>query len=88
MSMKKIRLDVEELEVSSFAVDAAHERSGTVEAHSPSIYGLEGCDYSLDVGQSCRHECFVYSWEYHGCGESGDSCGASCAWACDSVNIC
>ncbi len=82
--MKKIRLDVEALEVSSFAVDATPEPRGTVEARALT----SACNYSVDDRQSCRHECFVYSWEYDGCGVSGETCGASCAWACDSVNIC
>jgi hypothetical protein len=80
--MKKIRLDVEDLEVSSFSVDAAPGRRGTVEARSRTIAGDTMCDYSKNQNQSCRDECFVYTWEYYGCGETGETCGASCAWAC------
>ena len=86
--MRKIRLNVEELEVSSFSVDAAAERRGTVDARSRSIYAETQCDYSRNIDQSCRNECFVYSWEYYTCEESGETRGASCDWECDSVQIC
>jgi len=86
--MKKIRLDVEELEVISFGTEAAPSPRGTVEARSRTVLGDTQCDYSRDHNQSCRDECIVFSWEYPNCDQSGDTCGASCDWACDSVNIC
>jgi hypothetical protein len=43
--MKKIRLDVEELEVISFESDDAPRTRGTVEAREYTEYG-EGCAFS------------------------------------------
>lgn len=70
--MKKIRLDVEELEVRSFETEAVPETRGTVRGH----YYTDGAD------ASCYMACFPMTDEYAGCGQSGHTCGPTCDWAC------
>lgn len=48
--MKKVKLELDELEVATFAMQGAKdETEGTVMAHST----IEGC-YTVVVGQTCR----------------------------------
>jgi hypothetical protein len=75
--MKKIRLDIEELEVRSFETEAAPEPHGTV----------RGREYSLG-DQSCYQACFQQTHEFETCYETGITCGASCDWGCDSRAVC
>jgi hypothetical protein len=79
--MKKIRLDVDELEVSSFGTDDVPRPRGTVEGHEYTEYG-EGCAYSNRGQRSCEDTCFLYSFEFPSCDQTGDTCGASCDWGC------
>ena len=48
--MKKVKLELDELEVATFATDGVKdEQEGTVMAHST----IEGC-YTVVIGQTCR----------------------------------
>ena len=48
--MKKVKLELDELEVATFAMQVAKdEQEGTVVAHST----IEGC-YTVVIGQTCR----------------------------------
>ena len=76
--MKKIRLNVEELEVSSFTVDAAPEPHGTVHGHA----------YTQGREYSCLQRCRQQTDEFETCYETGDTCGATWDWACDSQAVC
>ncbi|HEX2205452.1 MAG TPA: hypothetical protein VHG91_19230 [Longimicrobium sp.] len=70
--MRKLKLDVEDLEVSSFSTEKKKPAEGTVHAHS----GFSAC-----YGDSCGN-CTSYY-----CGTDGpDSCSFSCIWTCDSCN--
>lgn len=70
--MKKIRLDVEELEVRSFETEAVAEPRGTV----------HGRQYTYDGELSCRQVCFQRTDEFETCWETGVTCGATCDWPC------
>jgi|GEM_PF-1218782 len=76
--MKKIRLDVDELEVRSFETDAVLEPHGTV----------HGRAYTRDGEYSCQHRCRQQTDEFETCFETGDTCGATWDWACDSQVVC
>jgi hypothetical protein len=77
--MKKIRLNVDELEVRSFDTEAAPEPRGTV----------RGREYSLNEF-SCHPDqgCFWGTQEWDNCAATNATCGASCDWACDSYQTC
>ena len=48
--MKKVKLELDELEVATFAMDGTKDDTeGTVIAHST----IDGC-YTVVIGQSCR----------------------------------
>lgn len=75
--MKRIRLDVEDLEVRSFTTADAAEPRGTVRAREYSLWE-----------DSCVQACFPQTYEFATCGQTGPTCGASCDWGCDSVHVC
>ncbi|HET7233776.1 MAG TPA: hypothetical protein VFJ16_27445 [Longimicrobium sp.] len=47
--MQKVKLELDELEVTSFAMQATDKPEGTVVANST----IEGC-YTVVIGQTCR----------------------------------
>jgi hypothetical protein len=75
--MKKIRLDLDGLEVRSFATDVAGTPRGTVRARESYTYGGE---------DSCDQACIPITYEYATCGQTGPTCGASCDFACDGTS--
>ena len=57
--MKKLKLQIEMLEVESFGISATLEGEGTVRAHSESIFSPERtCGYSCLEPQTCEGSCF------------------------------
>ncbi len=70
--MKKIRLNVDELEVRSFVTDDAPERRGTV----------HGREYTEGHDQSCFGGCIQQTHEFETCYQTGFTCGATCDWGC------
>lgn len=91
--MKKIRLNVDELEVHSFETEAAPEPRGTVRGRQ-SFYYTEhtncypDCYHTLNGDESCYRLCQRYTWEFNTCMQTGETCGASCDWYCDSAVNC
>ncbi len=76
--MNKIRLNVDELKVASFATaDVAESSRGTVRAREYSVWE-----------DSCRQACFQQSHEFDTCGQTGPTCGATCDCGCNSVHVC
>jgi hypothetical protein len=76
--MKKIRLNVEELQVRSFDTEASPALPrGTV----------RGREYSF-FEYSCREACFQQTHEFNTCGQTGPTCGATCDWGCNSIHVC
>ncbi|HEV7587406.1 MAG TPA: hypothetical protein VGO40_04695 [Longimicrobium sp.] len=63
--MKKLRLDVEALEVESFDATAEWEPRGTVEAHgipyTDEAIGTCGCGGSrwCTAAETCAHTCYI-----------------------------
>ena len=90
--MKRIRLDVDELEVHSFTTAAAGEHRGTVRGREMETYfGTScgpGCQYTAYQQYSCLQACFQQTHEFETCYETGRTCGASCDWGCDTVYVC
>lgn len=72
--MKKLRLDLDSLEVESFDTAEADEKRGTVQARATAYPG----------GPSCVNTCNVNDWTcWESCGY-GTCAGATCdgAWTC------
>lgn len=76
--MKKIRLNVDELEVRSFETETAPKSRGTV----------HGRGYTQGGEQSCYQACFPMTHEFDTCYQTGLTCGATCDWGCDSRAVC
>lgn len=75
--MKKIRLEIDALEVRSFATDTAAEARGTVRGReSP------GSAYTYGGQDSCYQACFPQTHEFDTCGQTGPGCGATWDWPC------
>lgn len=78
--MKKIRLNLDELEVRSFATDEAAAERGTVRARE---------SYTNGADDSCYQACLPYTYEFDTCGQTGPTCGATWDWACyPGSNVC
>jgi hypothetical protein len=71
--MKKIRLNIDELEVHSFAIDSVTEPRGSVRGRQ---------DTDGDDPTTGYYDCFKVTDEYDTCDQSGPTCGASCDWVC------
>ncbi len=70
--MKKIRLNLDQLEVRSFATDATPEPHGTV----------HGRAYTYGGEYSCLQRCRQQTHEFDTCYDTGPTCGATCDWPC------
>ena len=82
--MKKIRLDLDSLDVVSFTTAGAGEPRGTVRGHLPLPYANVAADYKYEITEwpSCLADCAYQTNEYDSCEAGGPSCGASCDWVC------
>jgi len=82
--MKKLRLELEALDVVSFATDGEHELPrGTVHGRE-SMYPTSGY-FTLDGNDSCYGMCRTV--EYHTCWESQPSVGPSCDYLCTAPSV-
>lgn len=78
--MKKIRLDLEALDVVSFATDGEPDAPrGTIHGRD-SYYG-----YTHGGFLSCQGLCNTH--EYQTCHEAGPSVGPSCDWDCAAASV-
>jgi hypothetical protein len=85
--MRKISLDVESLNVESFATTAMVDGRGTVEAHGPTGYtAFCQCQYATNYGTcqgTCVNTCGGPTCE-DPCATGDDTCyltcGAGCGW--------
>ena len=93
--MKKLRLELDDLTVESFATDGLTPEVGTVRAHETLLRCSEGCDTgantcdggsTCDGGDSCVVSCSDCGT--NNCGyTAGVSCGQlSCVYTCTSCN--
>lgn len=78
--MKKLSLNLDELQVDSFATAQGQTRRGTVQGNSGSL----GCtEYFSCLAATCDASC------YNTCGESHHrTCGSVTTCAGDSINLC
>jgi hypothetical protein len=77
--MRKIRLNVDELEVHSFAIDSVTEPRGSV----------RGRQHTDGADPTCYQVCLLVTDEYDTCDQSGPTCGASCDWVCyEGTDVC
>ncbi len=86
--MEKIRLDLNTLDVVSFATDGEPETPrGTVHGHSENTQDRDytmhynDCIY-FTVGQVSCYQGQCGTVEYHTCAEAGPSVGPSCDYIC------
>lgn len=88
--MKKFRLDLDTLDVVSFATDGEPEKPrGTVHGHDPFsrdyTMHYNDCIY-FTLGQaSCYGECTTN--EYYTCAEAGPTVGPSCDYVCQEPSV-
>jgi hypothetical protein len=76
--MKKIRLDLDSLDVVTFATD------GGPDAPRGTIHGNQNTYFT--IGQdSCYGGCMTH--EYHTCMEAGPSVGPSCDYICTAQTV-
>lgn len=84
--MKKIRLDLDTLDVDSFATSGEPDAPrGTVHGHDPFsrdyTINPNDCMY-FTLGQVSCYQGQCMSNEYYTCGEAGPSVGPSCDYIC------
>lgn len=78
--MRKIRLDIDELEVESFEPGSGDAARGTVRGHGTQYGSCQGsCVYTCG-GRTCEAPCVVDPTLYVTCAES-------CGWT-DGINVC
>ncbi len=80
--MKKIRLNLEELNVVSFATGAEPDARGSV--HGRVVVG-GGTEPYVFTGPSCYGDCLTN--EYDTCREAGPSVGPSCEEMCGAWTV-
>lgn len=83
--MKKIRLDLDSLDVLSFATEEkGNELRGTVHAR---VYTRMGdCEtFTLGWHDSCYGMCNTH--EYHTCAVAGPTVGPSCDYYCTALSV-
>ena len=79
--MKKLKLDLERIEVESFPTDAPDpSQRGTVEGHAELTYGCQSNTQTWDRGYTCDE----YGTCYYSCYDRTchlfDSCDGTCTW--------
>lgn len=100
--MRKIRLDLDALDVVSFVTDTAAEPRGTVQgqARAAGTGPVDSCGGTC-YDTSCDNACLCdpaalaaaagpepFQPAQHGSIEGGASCGASCYWICRDTEVC
>ena len=83
--MKKIRLNLDSLDVLSFATEEEPDRKrGTVHAHIQTQ--MSDCStFTLGWHDSCYGTCHTY--EYRTCADSQPSVGPSCDYYCTAPSV-
>jgi hypothetical protein len=78
--MRKLRLDLEAIDVVSFPTDDQPD------ALRGTVHGRDSTGSHFTVGHvSCYGECMTE--EYHTCREAGPSVGPSCDYVCTALSV-
>ncbi|HEX6750247.1 MAG TPA: hypothetical protein VF092_23340 [Longimicrobium sp.] len=83
--MRKIRLDVDQLQVTSFTTQAAEKEKGTVHGHAETLGAGETC-----IGNTCWDSCDGVCGTYYCVPTDGNSCQqATCIiYSCQCTFTC
>jgi len=89
--MRKLKLDLTDLEVASFETRVPEGRRGTVAAHkppAPTYFGATCNDYTCGLGGTCDYATCVqgcyesaggcFSWPYTGCADCAYNSEITC----------